>query len=326
MHQMRPTEPSQLSIAVIIVNYRAAHLVVENLDILQAELTPFAKSRIIIVDNHSPDNDAEVLQQAMHDADNINVLHAPKNGGFAYGNNRGLEVTGDADLIFFLNPDACPRPRAVEQMARTLLNEEDAGVVGARLVNTAGEERASAFARLTPGQVYFGAGGIAGHLLTGGTGMVLSLDAGDLTEAAWIPGAAMLVTRDVIQSVGGMDEGYFLYFEETDWLEAIGRAGFRILVDRRAVVEHIEGQSTGVVGSAGARDDLPDYWYDSWRRFWLKNRSRPIAASAAFAFLAALMTRRIAFFFKGTPIEGRGPRAGTFVQRCLLPIIRGGAP
>ncbi|MEO1041243.1 MAG: glycosyltransferase family 2 protein [Pseudomonadota bacterium] len=326
MSQMCATELSELSIAVIIVNYRAAHLVVNNLDALRAELTPFAESRIIIVDNQSPGDDAAVLEQATAAFGEIKVVRAPKNGGFAYGNNRGLEAAGETDLTFFLNPDAVPKPGAVAQMARTMLHEQKAGVIGAKLINSAGEERASAFARLTPGQVYFGAGGIAGHLLTGGTGMVLSLDAGDIIEAAWIPGAAMMVARDAIQSVGGMDEGYFLYFEETDWLEAISRAGFRILVDKRAVVEHIEGQSTGVVGSAGARDDLPDYWYDSWRRFWLKNRSRMVAGSAAFAFLAALSTRRIALLMRGAAVKGQGPRMKTFVQRCLVPIIRGGAP
>ena len=326
MSEMRSPDLSSQSLAVIIVNYHAAHLVVAHLDALLGELTPFASARVIIVDNQSPGDDAEVLEKAAEPFDSVEVIRAPKNGGFAYGNNRGLEVATDEDLVFFLNPDAYPKPGALTRLAETLLTEERAGVVGPRLINNHGEERASAFSPFTPGIVYKQAGGLAGRLIGGPQELVMQLEEDGVIEAAWIPGAAMLVSREALNAVGGLDEGYFLYFEETDWLETIGRAGFRVLVDARATVEHIEGQSTGVVGSSGSRSDLPGYWYESWRRFWLKNRSRPTAILAAIAFLAGLFTGGVGRILKGKKETGRGPRIATFFKTCFLPILTGSKP
>lgn len=313
------------AVAVIIVNYGTAGLVIDHMPAVLSELDAFPGSTVHIVDNASPGGDAAELAAAFDGEARVEVIAAPENGGFAYGNNRGLEAIGqrtDRPLVFFLNPDARPRPGALTRMVETLLREPGAGVVGPRLVNDRGEERASAFRRSTPVQEYLAAGGVGGRLLGARAIRVETVMPGEVKETTWIPGAAMLVRPEVIERVGGMDEGYFLYFEETDWLEAVGRAGFRVLVDGGAVVEHIEGVATGVVGARARARDLPDYWYASWRRFWIKNRSHATAASAAAAFFLGLLISRL----RRPRANTSGARLGTFGSKCLWPAIRGAKP
>ncbi len=310
-----------LTLSVIIVNYKAAQLVVANMPALLEEIAPFQSAEVIIVDNASPGEDRVQLSALAAAHRQVQLVRSEKNGGFAYGNNRGLEVASGSDLTFFLNPDARPRPGALRRLTETLLARERAGVVGPLLVNEAGEHRASAFARFEPLQEYAAAGGIAAGLLRARP-RVERLAPGEIRETSWIPGAAMLVTQAALEVVGGMDEAYFLYFEETDWLEAIGAAGFTVLADGGAVVEHIEGVSTGLVGGKSARSDFPGYWYESWRRFWTKNRTRSEASLAALMFSAGLLTGSLKRTIKGGK-GGSGPRFKRFLSLCLLPILRG---
>jgi GT2 family glycosyltransferase len=309
------------SIAVVIVNYNAAHLIEANIDGILAELACFASFRVVIVDNASPGDDRQVLRELATAYESVELVEAPRNGGFAYGNNRGLEAAGSTDLYFLLNPDARPRPGSVERMARTLLAHDKAGVVGPLLVSAEGEVRASAFARSRPWEEYVAGGGAAPNLLRMRS-RVEVVEADEIRQTTWIPGAAMLVRQAVIERVGGMDEGYFLYFEETDWLEKIGATGFEILADGGATVEHIEGASTGVVANKSVRTDLPPYWYESWRRFWTRNRTRPEAILAAVMFLAGLLTGRARRTFSHSR-GSSGPTLRRFVLLCLWPILRG---
>ncbi|MEL6325266.1 MAG: glycosyltransferase, partial [Pseudomonadota bacterium] len=100
------SSPKLPSVAVIIVNYRAADLVAENLPSVLAELEAFSSFEVVIIDNASPGDDHRILAGAVAPHEHVRLIRAEKNGGFAYGNNRGLEVIGPSELVFFLNPDA----------------------------------------------------------------------------------------------------------------------------------------------------------------------------------------------------------------------------
>src|SRR5262249_30735157 len=87
----------------------------------------------------------------------------------------------------------------------------------------------------------------------------------------WVDGASLMVRRDVFESVGLMDEGYFLYFEETDFCLRVQRAGWSIWHVPASRVVHLEGQSTGVTGADLAKKRRPQYWFDSRARYFRKN-------------------------------------------------------
>jgi len=81
----------------------------------------------------------------------------------------------------------------------------------------------------------------------------------------------MMIRREVIEQVGGMDERFFLYYEETDYCRKVKNAGWELWYVPQSRVMHLAGQSTGVTDRQEEAQRLPDYWFESRRRYFLKN-------------------------------------------------------
>ena len=78
------------------------------------------------------------------------------------------------------------------------------------------------------------------------TPLVVAIHGGTYTSAYFdVPGASLMVRREVIDRLGGMDEGYFLYYEETDFCRKVKRAGYDVWYVPDSRVMHLVGQSTG---------------------------------------------------------------------------------
>jgi GT2 family glycosyltransferase len=77
----------------------------------------------------------------------------------------------------------------------------------------------------------------------------------------------MMVRRNVIDAIGGLDENYFLYFEETDFCFRAKAAGFLTWYVPQSRVVHLAGQSTKAAGRA-PQTRLPAYWFESRRRYF----------------------------------------------------------
>ena len=84
----------------------------------------------------------------------------------------------------------------------------------------------------------------------------------------WVSGASIIIRREVIEDIGLLDEGYFLYFEEVDFCNRAKNAGWECWYVPGSVVMHIEGAST-VIQSKSLR--RPAYWYNSRRRYFVKH-------------------------------------------------------
>jgi hypothetical protein len=87
-------------------------------------------------------------------------------------------------------------------------------------------------------------------------------------QCDWVSGASLIVRREVIEQVGLMDEGYFLYFEEVDFCRRAREAGWECWYVPDSRVMHLEGASTGINAVAKRRGG---YWYDSRRRYFVKH-------------------------------------------------------
>jgi GT2 family glycosyltransferase len=103
----------------------------------------------------------------------------------------------------------------------------------------------------------------------------------------------MLVRRRVFADVGLLDEGYFLYFEETDFCLQAARAGWACWYVPTSRVTHFAGSATGLSSAQRVPSRRPRYWFESRRRYFVKNHSRLYAAVVDLAWLAAHATRRM---------------------------------
>ena len=87
-------------------------------------------------------------------------------------------------------------------------------------------------------------------------------------QCDWVSGASMMIRRRVLADIGGMDEDFFLYFEEVDFCRRARLAGWKCWFVPNSRVVHLEGASTGIRASSKRR---ARYWYDSRRRFFVKH-------------------------------------------------------
>ena len=260
-----------LDIAVVIVTYKSAQLTIES---LRSLLTERAISglhiRAIVVDNASGDlpEIAQMVEQCEWSSW-VNLVAAPKNGGFGYGNNLGIEhayALGTPSYIHFLNPDAQVRPGAIGSLVRFLEAHPEVGIAGSSFENFDGSDWPIAFrfpnliSELDQGLQF----GIVTRLLE--PWIVVRYMSRSNEPVDWISGASMMIRPKVFATIGGLDENYFLYFEETDFCRRARAAGFSTWYVPESRVMHIGGQSTAVTGLTRGR--LPPYWFESRRRYF----------------------------------------------------------
>jgi len=254
-------------VAAIIVNYKSAPLTVTCLRSLQMEgANPALRIRAVVVDNAS--GDFARISHAVSEnrwSSWVTLIEAPKNGGFAYGNNLGIERAcgaGTPSYFFLLNPDTEVRAGAIAALVRFLEAHPEAGIAGPSFETAEGREWKIAFrfpsllGELEQGLKL----GIATRLLDR---WAVVRHMGAVPEAVdWVSGSSMMIRPEVFAALGGMDENYFLFFEETDLCRRARRAGFTAWYVPESRVMHIGGATTK------GRPRLPPYWFESRRRYF----------------------------------------------------------
>jgi N-acetylglucosaminyl-diphospho-decaprenol L-rhamnosyltransferase len=88
-------------------------------------------------------------------------------------------------------------------------------------------------------------------------------------QVDWVSGASKMVRREVLDAIGGLDENYFLYFEDSDFCFRAQKAGFSTWSVPSSRIMHVSGQSTQVTGHHEKPRRLPGYWFKSRRRYFV---------------------------------------------------------
>lgn len=264
---------SEIDVAVVIVTYKSADLTVDCLRSVEVERAlPGPKIRVVVVDNAS--GDGPTVARAIEEnrwASWATLVVAEKNGGFAYGNNVGIQrafADGRPDYVHLLNPDTLVRKGAIAALVSFLEAQPEAGIAGGSFENLDGSDWHIAFrfptllSELDQGLQI----GLISRLLSK---RVMARRMDPVAQPTdWVSGASMMVRRKVLESIGGLDENYFLYFEETDLCYRAKAAGFSTWYVPESRVMHIAGQSTKVTVRNEAVKRLPSYWFESRRRFF----------------------------------------------------------
>jgi GT2 family glycosyltransferase len=279
-------------VLVIIVNYRSAELTLSALASLATErLDPQLELTALVVENASGDEAKLRRGIETHYGDFARLIVSPVNGGFGTGNNLGIKAGHDLglvpDYVHMLNPDTEVKPGAIAALVRFMDAHPKVGLSSGSFEHQDGS--------LWP--IAFRFPSIASELETGfRLGLVsrllgkrtLTRTMGEEPEPIdWCSGASMMVRREVLESVGGFDERFFLYFEEVDLCLRIKAAGWEIWYVPESRVMHVRGQSTGVTALDQGPQRLPAYWFESRRRYFVKHHG-PLYAGLADA--AALLS------------------------------------
>lgn len=280
------------TVLIVIVNYRTPVLTINCLRSLASEVQSSPSIRVAVVDNDSGDRSVEQISTAIATqgwGDWVTFIPSKHNGGYAFGNNLAirpvLESPNSPPYFLLLNPDTEARPGAIKALVDFMENHSDVGIAGSSIEEADG----------TPWPIAFRFPSVLGELDLGlrlgvvtkllSNWVVARIMTSEAAQVDWLPGASMLIRREVFQSVGLMDEGYFLYCEETDFCLQARRAGWSCWYVPQSRVMHIAGQSTGVTDKKLPPRRLPQYWFDSRRRYFVKNHGLLYAALADTAWI-----------------------------------------
>ncbi|WP_255470884.1 WecB/TagA/CpsF family glycosyltransferase [Pseudarthrobacter sp. B4EP4b] len=236
-------------VAVLVVAYNGADDVVSLLASLLPE-TCGQSIKVIIADNSPTD----AVCRALRDWIGVHAFRTGGNFGYSGGINRAMREAGTADTYLVLNPDLRVEAGSVLAL-RERMSVSGAGVVVPVLLDDDG----SVYPSLRREPSIAGAVGDAlmGSRLAGRPDWLaeMDFDAESYAHAHrldWATGAALLIRRDVADSVGEWDEDYFLYSEETDYLHRVREAGASVWFEPLARMRHSRGGS----GSSPALDAL----------------------------------------------------------------------
>lgn len=276
-------------VLIVIVNYKTADLTVACLRSLEPEIAADPWIRVVVVDNDSGDGEEISAAIRKHDwGDWASITIAERNGGFAYGNNRGigpaLRWPRPPDYFLLLNPDTEVRRGAIRALVEYMDVHPEVGIAGSSFENPDGSDWPIAFRFPTVwGQFEQGIRfGPVSRLLR--NRVVARTMGREPAEVDWVSGACMMIRRKVIEHIGLMDEAYFLYFEEVDFCLRARRAGWRCRYVPQSRVMHISGQSTGMSERDRKLKRTPPYWFASRTRYFVKNHGLAYARLADLAF------------------------------------------
>lgn len=223
----------QIDISVVIVTHNSAHVISDLLDSLPGALDGLAAD-VVVVDNDSADGTADLLASRS----DCRVIRSA-NVGYAAGINRGVREAAAGAAILVLNPDVLLHEKSVPALLAAL-GEPGVGIVAPQVRSPQGRLELS----LRRDPTILRAVGLTRTRLPMFSEYVAE-PAAYLSPRTvdWALGAVLLMSRECYQALGGWDESYFLYSEETDLALRARDAGLKIRYEPTAVAVHIGGQS-----------------------------------------------------------------------------------
>lgn len=231
-------------LSIILVSRDTRDLTLRCLDAVAASLAGAGTMwEVLLVDNASGDGTVGAVRAACPD---VRIIESGANLGFGAGCNLGLRVAGGR-AILFLNPDTEPVGDALPRLLAALWADPALGIVGPALRYPDGRPQGArrrfptpltAFLESTIVQQYWPQNRVLDRYYLA--------DRPDdaRQDVDWLYGACLLARRSALRSVGGFDEGYFMYSEELDLCARLRAAGWRIAYEPAATVVHHEGASS----------------------------------------------------------------------------------
>jgi GT2 family glycosyltransferase len=185
---------------------------------------------LIVVDNGSTDDSPARIRAGFPD---VRLIETRRNLGFAGGTNVGLRegLAGNAEFFWLLNNDTVCPPDTIRKLVRKAQEKPEAGLVGTVLYYADDPTRVQAWGG---GRVRW-AIGYSTHFLA----------PAELGPECFVTFASALVRRAVLEEVGLLYEGFFMYYEDSDFSQRMQRMRWRLAVAEDTAVLHKEGGSGG---------------------------------------------------------------------------------
>lgn len=275
-------------VSIIIVSWNTVGLLRNCLQSIYDETKKYS-FEIIVVDNDSPDNSANMAAKEFPE---VKLIVNKDNRGFAPANNQGLEIAKGRNILF-LNPDTLVINNAIDKMIEYLDENKKnrVGIVTCKLLNDDGTLQKSVnnffsfWSSLFENRFF---AELFKKLNTKKTFMSF-WDHSELREIDWSYGAVILITREVFEKVGYLDDRFYIYAEEMDYYLRAKKAGYRAIFLPDVEIIHY--------GKSSSRQRRAAMFIQNYKSFYLflKKHYSPLTYYAyrvrTFVFLFIWLTK-----------------------------------
>jgi len=238
---------SEVLLTVQIVNWNAREPLRAALRSILAH-PPRFPYEIVVLDNASSDGSVQMLEKEFPE---VRLLVSEQNLGFSRGHNLAARAA-QGKYLFILNPDTETLPPALELLVNYAEQHPEVAIIGPKILNPDGSLQYScrrfpnptaALFRNTPlGKLFPNNPYTREYLMT-------DWDHNSVREVDWVSGAALLIRRAVYEQLGGFDERFFMYCEDTDLCYRAWQAGYTVVYYPEPKIVHAIGRSTDLVAN-----------------------------------------------------------------------------
>ena len=325
---MTLTLPETTRLLVVIVNYRTPDLTIDCLRSLEPEVQALGSTRVVVADNASGDGSPQrILEAIEHHGWSrwAALLPLDRNGGFSFGNNAvigpALAAADPAppDFVLLLNSDTMVCLGALGALLEFMESHPEVGIAGSRVEEPDGTQQHSRYRFHSVWSEFDSALrlGLVTRLLRKHVVAPPLVDTAHPTD--WVVGASMMVRRQVFLDIGLLDQGYFLYFEEADFCLNARRAGWSCWYVPTSRIVHLVGRSSGITNPLTPHVRRPRYWFESRRRYFVKNHGSAYALCADAAWIIGFALWRVRRVLQGKPDTDPPHMLWDFLRFCLRP-------
>jgi GT2 family glycosyltransferase len=257
---------------LVIVAFRSRELLRACLDSIRAN-PPEGGARVVVVDNASADGTAEMVAREFPE---VELIANDRNLGFAAACNRGI-ASGSAEWVLLLNPDTRITPGSLDVALAAFDERPRVGVVGVRLERPDGSfDHAAKRSFPTPLSALGHFTGVGRHPAARGALAAYRAPGVDAGPVDAVNGAFMLIRREALDQVGGLDEGYWMYMEDLDLCYRLAEAGWTTFYEPGATVIHHKGGTTGANRALGLNCAFHRGMYRFYRQHYAAERPWPV--------------------------------------------------
>lgn len=247
------TEPR---VGIILINYKNYAQTMDCINSLKQ--IQYDDYFVIIVDNDSQNESYEELKKC-EDA-KIKIIQSGKNGGFAFGNNVGIEYARQfkCDYYLLLNNDTLVEPDFLKKMVADA-EISQAGITTCRIMYDSEREK-----------VWY-AGGQVDWWNSRSTHMYINQPAPQnesIRTVSFVSGCCMLISKKCVSDAGVLPEEYFMYYEDLDYCVHVAECGYSLRYVPNAVIYHCVSSSSG-----GESSPFVIEWSNRSRRKFMRKYS-----------------------------------------------------
>jgi GT2 family glycosyltransferase len=228
---------------IVIVNYESTDLLFRCLESFNGSFKTIP-TNVFIQDNNSKDD----LHRINLQFPNVNIHKNNHNLGFSKAINKGISK-GNAPYILILNPDTRFINSRILDVIEYMNKKPNVGVIGPKILNKDETIQGSARAFPSFSTAFFGRNTILTRLFPNNPVSQKNIlntngKSNKIFEVDWVSGACMLIRRKALEDVGGLDERFFMYFEDTDLCKRMWSKDWKVVYHPKFNLLHEVGGSS----------------------------------------------------------------------------------